>query len=134
MGYDGLFLGRIDYEDLAKRFSNRNTEMIWQPSKSLGSKINLFTSILSNGYYPPPGFCFDRLCAHEPITDANVDRKVETESEKKNIKKHCIDFWFLNAGGRTYKLFDICAAKIPFKSYFADVWRRFSLSRGRQVV
>lgn len=59
MGYDGLFLGRIDYEDKINRFVNKNTEMIWKASDSLGSSSNLFTSILYDGYSSPHGFCFD---------------------------------------------------------------------------
>lgn len=82
MGYDGLFLGRIDYEDKATRFANKTTEMIWQASDSLGSKSNLFTSILYDGYSSPHGFCFDVLCSEEPVVDDknspeyNVDKKV----------------------------------------------------------
>lgn len=82
MGYDGLFLGRIDYEDKANRFLNKDTEMIWQASDSLGSTSNLFTSILYDGYSSPHGFCFDVLCSEEPVVDDknspeyNVDTKV----------------------------------------------------------
>lgn len=82
MGYDGLFLGRIDYEDKSTRFVNKTTEMIWQASDSLGSTSNLFTSILYDGYSSPNGFCFDVLCSEDPVVDDkksseyNVDRKV----------------------------------------------------------
>lgn len=82
MGYDGLFLGRIDYQDKVDRFTNRNAEMVWHASDSLGEKADLFTGILYNTYSPPPGFCFDILCSDEPIIDDksspeyNVDQKV----------------------------------------------------------
>lgn len=95
MGYDGLFLGRIDYEDLMKRFTSRTTEMIWHTSKSLGSKTNLFTGILANRYSPPPGFCFDKLCSDEPIIDDknnlayNIDRKVK---KRENHLRHHFQF------------------------------------------
>lgn len=62
MSYDGLFLGRIDYQDKKDRFSKRNGEMIWHGSDSLGSKADLFTGVLYNRYSAPPGFCFDILC------------------------------------------------------------------------
>lgn len=55
MGYDGLFLGRIDYQDKVDRFTNRNAEMVWHASDSLGAKADLFTGILYNTYSPPPG-------------------------------------------------------------------------------
>lgn len=84
MGYDGLFLGRIDYQDKVNRFTNRNTEMLWHASDSLGEKADLFTGVLFNMYSPPPGFCFDILCSDEPIVDDksspeyNVDQKVNS--------------------------------------------------------
>lgn len=83
MSYDGLFLGRIDYQDKAHRMTNREAEMIWHASDSLGEKANLFTGVLFNTYSPPPGFCFDILCSDDPIIDDkdspeyNVDRKVK---------------------------------------------------------
>lgn len=84
MNYDGLFLGRIDYQDKAHRLTNREAEMIWHASDSLGEKANLFTGVLFNTYSPPPGFCFDILCSDDPIIDDkdsleyNVERKVKT--------------------------------------------------------
>lgn len=47
-----------------------------------GEKSDLFTGVLFNNYGPPPGFCFDVLCADEPIIDDkwspdnNVNRRV----------------------------------------------------------
>lgn len=82
MGYDGLFLGRIDFEDKINRLIKKTGEMVWKASDSLGSKAELFTGALYNTYSPPPGFCFDILCADEPIVDDknspeyNVDRRV----------------------------------------------------------
>lgn len=82
MGYDGLFLGRIDFQDKNKRLTDRNMEMILKASDSLGSKADLFTGILYNTYSPPSGFCFDILCNDEPIIDDesspefNVEKRV----------------------------------------------------------
>lgn len=81
MCYDGLFLGRIDYQDKMERLTHKNGEMVWKASDSLSSS-DLFTGVLYNTYSPPPGFCFDILCADEPIVDDrnspeyNVDKKV----------------------------------------------------------
>lgn len=36
LGFDGLFLGRIDYQDRYNRFKTKTAEMIWKGSKSLG--------------------------------------------------------------------------------------------------
>lgn len=82
MGYDGLFLGRIDYQDKANRLKKMTAEMVWQASEALGRNADIFTGALYNTYSPPPGFCFDILCTDEPIidnkhsTEYNVDRRV----------------------------------------------------------
>lgn len=36
LGYDGLLLGRIDYQDKNFRFTTKTPEMIWQGSQNLG--------------------------------------------------------------------------------------------------
>ncbi|KAK3085464.1 hypothetical protein FSP39_003781 [Pinctada imbricata] len=83
MGFDGLFFGRLDYQDKAKRMNTKTMEMIWQGSpKNLGSQSDLFTGVLFNGYNPPKGFCFDVTCRDDPIMDDpnlhdyNVPQKV----------------------------------------------------------
>ncbi|XP_075215383.1 lysosomal alpha-mannosidase-like [Lycorma delicatula] len=63
LGFDGLFLGRVDYEDKHRRIINRNMEMIWQGSPhNLGTAANLFTSILYDGYLSPPMLCTESWC------------------------------------------------------------------------
>lgn len=48
----------------------------------LGKRANLFTAAMYNTYSPPPGFCFDVLCADEPMIDDpdspdhNINRRV----------------------------------------------------------
>ncbi|XP_053694119.1 lysosomal alpha-mannosidase isoform X2 [Sabethes cyaneus] len=82
MGFDGLFFGRLDYEDKRQRLSKQNAEMIWRSSANLVDS-DLFTGVLYNTYQPPPGFCFDILCSDEPFMDGpysaenNVDTKVD---------------------------------------------------------
>ncbi|XP_058821108.1 lysosomal alpha-mannosidase-like isoform X2 [Topomyia yanbarensis] len=82
MGFDGLFFGRLDYEDKRERLTQKNAEMIWKASSNLADS-DLFTGVLYNTYQPPPGFCFDILCSDEPIMDGrysaenNVNSKVD---------------------------------------------------------
>lgn len=82
MGFDGMFLGRLDYQDKRTRLDSRTMEMIWKASDNLGEDADLFTGALYNTYSPPPGFCFDILCQDDPIIDDkwapdyNVDQKV----------------------------------------------------------
>lgn len=51
-----------------------------------GKRANLFTAAMYNTYSPPPGFCFDVLCADEPMIDDpdspdyNIDKKVRNNA------------------------------------------------------
>ena len=83
-GFDGLFLGRVDYQDFDARGQTKQREMLWQASANLEpSSSTIFTGILPNGYGPPPGFCFDQFCGDDPfmdddtLEDYNVDLKVD---------------------------------------------------------
>ncbi|CRK93801.1 CLUMA_CG007329, isoform A [Clunio marinus] len=81
MGFDGLFIGRLDYQDKLNRLTSKTAEMIWKSSANLDD-TDLFTGVLYNNYGPPNGFCFDILCDDEPIIDDkyspdyNVERRV----------------------------------------------------------
>ncbi|KAI5618655.1 lysosomal alpha-mannosidase isoform X1, partial [Silurus asotus] len=85
MGYDGLFFGRLDYQDKARRIKMREMEMVWRASESLEPPTaDLFTGVLPNGYNPPSGFCWDQSCTDAPVQDDpdlgdyNVDHLVDT--------------------------------------------------------
>jgi len=67
MGFDGFFFARIDYDDKKFRLQDKQMEMIWRGSESLGKQTEIFTGILPSGYGPPAGFCFDQSCADQPI-------------------------------------------------------------------
>ncbi|XP_069364277.1 lysosomal alpha-mannosidase-like isoform X3 [Maniola hyperantus] len=114
MGYDGLFLGRIDYQDKGARRVQKRMEMVWRGDDDLGNSSDLFTGVLFNTYSPPPGFCFDVLCDDEPIIDDpdspmfNVEDRVHDFLEIcRNISKNYItnnilitmgeDFFYQNA-------------------------------------
>lgn len=84
MGYDGMFFGRLDYQDKENRLANKEMEMIWHASNDLGESSDIFTGVLHNLYQAPSGFCFDILCDNEPIIDNpkspdyNVIERVDT--------------------------------------------------------
>ncbi|XP_066512258.1 lysosomal alpha-mannosidase-like [Hoplias malabaricus] len=70
MGYDGLFFGRLDYQDKQRRLQMKEMEMVWRGSESLNaSTADLFTGVLPNGYNPPQGFCWDQFCSDDPVQD-----------------------------------------------------------------
>ncbi|KAF2364115.1 Glycoside hydrolase family 38 N-terminal domain [Trinorchestia longiramus] len=85
MGFDGLFFGRLDYHDKDKRLHDKNMELVWQPSRSLGEAAWLFTGALPNGYGPPSGFCFDDTCSDAPVMD-------DPSLEEYNVNQRVADF------------------------------------------
>lgn len=84
MGYDSLFVSRIDYEDHAARKESKRMEMIWRPDTSLGESADLFLNVMYNTYTSPSGFCFDTYCNDEPIMD---NRKLHGYNVDERIKK-----------------------------------------------
>lgn len=113
-GYDGLFFGRLDYQDKDQRSSNKSMEMLWRASESLGNKANLFTGVLFNNYNYPEGLCWDEYCRAEPIVekrelpgfngDQFVDKffRVATDQQQSYATRHIIftmgaDFHYSNA-------------------------------------
>ncbi|XP_073966372.1 lysosomal alpha-mannosidase-like isoform X1 [Choristoneura fumiferana] len=97
MGYDGLFLGRIDYQDKKNRMKQKTMEMIWRGDDDLGEASDIFTSVLYNTYSPPPGFCFDVLCDDEPIID-------DIDSPMYNVEKRVTEFLeYVEKAGKFYR-------------------------------
>ncbi|XP_017042898.2 lysosomal alpha-mannosidase isoform X1 [Drosophila ficusphila] len=84
MGFDGMFFGRLDYQDKDERLMTKNAEMIWHGSANLGEEADLFSGALYNNYQAPDGFCFDILCSDAPIIDGkhspdnNVKEKIDS--------------------------------------------------------
>ncbi|CAF1238466.1 unnamed protein product [Adineta steineri] len=84
MGFDGLFFGRADYQDLQKRNSTKSMEMIWKASANLDRQSWLFTGILPRRYSTPATFSFDFIAPDDPIIDDvnlpdyNVPERVQT--------------------------------------------------------
>lgn len=76
MGFDGLFLGRIDFQDKIFRQNMQSMEFVWKSSPSLGAyKSDMFTCILPNTYSPPDQFCFDVNCPDEQLNRYNIQHK-----------------------------------------------------------
>ncbi|KAK1422413.1 hypothetical protein QVD17_25512 [Tagetes erecta] len=83
VGFDSLFFGRIDYQDKAKRKADKNLEVIWRASKSLGSSAQIFAGTFSGNYEPPPGGFYFEVNDDSPVVqddvnlfDYNVDERV----------------------------------------------------------
>ena len=69
VGFEGLFFGRIDYQDYDIRAREKRLEWLWRASPTLGPESELFTGMFWNGYGPPDGFNFDIGSGDAPIQD-----------------------------------------------------------------
>ncbi|KAK0056601.1 lysosomal alpha-mannosidase [Biomphalaria pfeifferi] len=87
MGYDSLFIGRIDFMDMEQRKKTKNMEFLWNTSpNNLKDKSALFTNILYEGYYAPPGYTMDKFSVAPEVTQPIVDSFVNL------IKKWSVSF------------------------------------------
>nr|KAG5709688.1 hypothetical protein BaRGS_027713 [Batillaria attramentaria] len=60
MGFDALFVGRIDFQDHKQRQASKTLEFVWDTSANdINEKGNLFTHVTYDGYYAPKGFVLD---------------------------------------------------------------------------
>jgi alpha-mannosidase len=84
-GFDALYFGRIDYQDLQLRRDSQRVEGIWRASANSKDQSQVFWGLSGSyggNYGPPSGFCFDNFCSDEPmmddpdLEDYNVDVKV----------------------------------------------------------
>lgn len=67
-GFDALYFGRIDYQDLILRRSTKNCEGFWDTSPDPLISDPIFfglTGEYGGNYGAPDGFCFDDLCNHK---------------------------------------------------------------------
>nr|XP_012645942.1 lysosomal alpha-mannosidase isoform X1 [Microcebus murinus] len=88
MGFDGFFLGRLDYQDKMQRELTEEMEQLWRASASLRPPIaDLFTGVLPNIYEPPKGLCWDEMCSDEPI----VEDPNSSEYNANNVVRHFLD-------------------------------------------
>ena len=85
MGFDGLFLDRIDYQDRAKRWNDKTMEMVWRGSTSLKESSDIFTGVLYLNYAPPLGFCFDVDCKDASIQVVQSKNKTELVTGGMNV-------------------------------------------------
>ncbi|XP_025413400.1 lysosomal alpha-mannosidase-like isoform X2 [Sipha flava] len=90
-GYDGLFFGRLDYEEKKQRLLNKTAEMIWQSSPNIGSSADLYTQVLYNYYSAPDGYCFDIVCGVDPIVDDKKSPEYNVEDKAQRLMEYAIN-------------------------------------------
>lgn len=83
-GYDGHFIRHISEEQRKSLITSNELEFVWHSSNSLGSKSEIFTSVLYNLEDSIPGFCFDILCSDDPIVDDTTSPEFNLKSKVMN--------------------------------------------------
>ena len=87
MGFDSMFVGRIDYQDLEARKRRQDIEGLWE-SSPIVPDVTMFWSLTGSydgNYSPLEGFCFDTFCSDEFVVD-------DTESPSFNAENRANDF------------------------------------------
>ncbi|GAB4821252.1 hypothetical protein N2152v2_008298 [Parachlorella kessleri] len=114
VGFDALFFGRADYQDMDYRKGLKALEMVWRGSGTL-EDAEIFTGNFASGNYgPPPGFWWDWWGGDAPVMDDarlaeyNVQERVDSFvarcKEIANVTRGNdiivtmgSDFWYSNA-------------------------------------
>ena len=73
VGFDALYFGRIDYQDLRLRQLEKECEGLWNSSRSLNDTTVFWglTGSYRGMYGAPLGFCFDVYCDDTKLTEMN---------------------------------------------------------------
>lgn len=82
-GFDALYFGRIDYQDLKLRQATSECEGLWNSSPDLNETVFWgLTGSYHGNYGPPPSFCFDvNYCQDEPLVGDDDARLLERVTE-----------------------------------------------------
>ena len=77
VGFDSIYFGRIDYQDLRRRWDDAQCEGYWSASpENLGDDATVFwglTGSFLGNYGPPAGFCFDVHCDEDYLIGQDED-------------------------------------------------------------
>lgn len=73
VGFDSLYFGRIDFQDLRVRHYTQQCEGFWNSSNSLPDTTVFWglTGSYGGNYGSPPGYCFDIGCGDPELVDLN---------------------------------------------------------------
>ena len=79
LGFDALYFGRIDYQDLYQRQQTQQCEGLWKVNSKQKEQHLLWglTGSYRGNYGPFPGFCFDTLCEDERLLNVDSTRLLQ---------------------------------------------------------
>jgi hypothetical protein len=87
LGFDALYFGRIDYQDLKIRHDTQECEGLWNSSPNLNETVFWGLTGGYEGYGAPQGFCFDVNCQDEPLVGDDEKHLLERIQEFVNALK-----------------------------------------------
>lgn len=93
-GFDALYFGRIDYQDLELRNKERRAEFIWRASPSLGPDAQVFAGLTGEyggNYGAPAGFNWDIRSNDEPVEDNENLQDHNVASRVEDFVKAALD-------------------------------------------
>ncbi|XP_050221696.1 probable alpha-mannosidase At5g13980 [Mercurialis annua] len=73
VGFDSFFFGRIDYQDRSKRKDEKNLEVVWRGSKSLGSSAQIFAGAFPKNYEPPSDNFYFEVDDASPVVQDDIN-------------------------------------------------------------
>lgn len=77
VGFDALYFGRIDYQDLNRRHYQQDCEGLWNSSRNFDSTVFWgLTGSYEGNYGAPEGYCFDINCDDPYIVEMD-NRRLE---------------------------------------------------------
>jgi hypothetical protein len=92
-GFDGLFFGRIDYQDLSVRHAEKRNEFVWRASPSLGDDAQVFAGLsgeYGGNYGPPSGFNWngndEPVESNKDLQTYNVPARVDAAIKQAQIQ------------------------------------------------
>jgi alpha-mannosidase len=95
LGFDALFFGRADYQDMQNRKDNKSLEMIWRGSgfgQSQGAGGVFTGNFYSGNYGPLPGFNFEWFEGQDPpIIDNPASPEYNVEERVDLFVKGCLE-------------------------------------------
>lgn len=78
VGFDALYFGRIDHQDLDLRHQTQECEGLWASSRAINTSAFWgLTGSYSGNYGPPRGFCFSTFCHDEYLINMNRTGLIE---------------------------------------------------------
>jgi len=122
MGFDAMFFGRMDAEELGERIHNKEMEWIQRPaSQSLGNEVGILFHVMNDVYNSPGGFCFDITCGDPTFqTDPTMYDTYDADREAEILDGYFTDLQgnFVEAGSDLFQVFGM-----DFR--MMDAWKNY---------